>query len=140
MTWLYPTQGWPPNYFIKLEAFPGDADPDLHGSCVLSKAVGPNYGIAKKSDVVIVKLPSALNLKTGAKLPGTKIAAVLHGFELIEKDVKDNNKQGKAVINVSLGSRPHDDLVTILKRLIALDVVLVTLSGNHAVSQSIIKY
>lgn len=65
-----------------------------HGSCVASKAGGPSYGTAKNADMVAVKLPSDLS-----------ISAIFTALVEISNDVYQKKLEGKAVINMSLGSR-----------------------------------
>lgn len=132
VTWLYPCQGWAENDVFTVDATPSDGDPLMHGTCVLSKAVGPTYGVAKKSDVVIVKLPI---LKDKSDPTATSLAGIVEGYRRIVQHVIANNKQGMAVVNNSNGGAQHPMLLAYIKRLIALDVVVVTASGNNAVSQ-----
>ncbi|KXH25454.1 hypothetical protein CSIM01_09248 [Colletotrichum simmondsii] len=81
-----------------------------HGSCVASKAAGPAYGTAKGADLIAVKLPGTLSL-----------SAIFTALIEISNDVFQKKLEGKAVINMSLGSP-----------LMAEDIVIVTASGNDA--------
>lgn len=65
-----------------------------HGSCVASKAAGPAYGTAKGADLIAVKLPGTLSL-----------SAIFTALIEISNDVFQKKLEGKAVINMSLGSR-----------------------------------
>ncbi|KAL0934950.1 uncharacterized protein CTRU02_209541 [Colletotrichum truncatum] len=97
-----------------------------HGSCVASKAGGPVYGTAKDADMVAVKLPGSLSL-----------SAIFTALVEISNDVYQKKLEGKAVINMSLGSRIPDKLSStttayklLLVALMAEDIVIVTASGN----------
>ncbi|KAF9874375.1 hypothetical protein CkaCkLH20_08358 [Colletotrichum karsti] len=99
-----------------------------HGSCVASKAGGPAYGTAKDADMVAVKLPSDLS-----------ISAIFTALVEISNDVYQKKLEGKAVINMSLGSRIPDKLSStttayklLLVALMAEDIIIVTASGNDA--------
>ncbi|KAI3559218.1 hypothetical protein CABS01_02393 [Colletotrichum abscissum] len=99
-----------------------------HGSCVASKAAGPAYGTAKGADLIAVKLPGTLSL-----------SAIFTALIEISNDVFQKKLEGKAVINMSLGSRIPDKLSStttayklLLVALMAEDIVIVTASGNDA--------
>ncbi|KAF6839681.1 hypothetical protein CMUS01_04188 [Colletotrichum musicola] len=99
-----------------------------HGSCVASKAGGPAYGTAKDADMIAVKLPSDLS-----------ISAIFTALVEISNDVFQKKLEGKAVVNMSLGSRIPDKLSStttayqlLLVALMAEDIVIVTASGNDA--------
>lgn len=51
--WMFPTDPNIPDNWPSTES-----NQTGHGTCMLSKIAGPRYGVAKKVDVVIVKLPS----------------------------------------------------------------------------------
>ncbi|UQC86198.1 uncharacterized protein CLUP02_11698 [Colletotrichum lupini] len=108
-----------------------------HGSCVASKAAGPAYGTAKGADLIAVKLPGTLSL-----------SAIFTALIEISNDVFQKKLEGKAVINMSLGSQRvnHPPMAGIpdklsstttaykllLVALMAEDIVIVTASGNDA--------
>ncbi|KAK1470308.1 hypothetical protein CCUS01_06410 [Colletotrichum cuscutae] len=108
-----------------------------HGSCVASKAAGPAYGTAKGADLIAVKLPGTLSL-----------SAIFTALIEISNDVFQKKLEGKAVINMSLGSQHvnHPPMAGIpdklsstttaykllLVALMAEDIVIVTASGNDA--------
>jgi len=61
----------------------------------------------------------------------------LEAFRLVIEHVQANNKQGLAVVNYSQEWKtPSYMLFQYIKQLIALDVVVVTASGNDRVSQT----
>ncbi|KAK1999911.1 subtilisin-like protein [Colletotrichum falcatum] len=99
-----------------------------HGSCVASKAGGPIYGVAKDIDIVVVKVPR-----------NRHISSVFTAIIEINNDIIKKKLKGKAVINMSLGHSIPDHLVSAYEQLVvalmAEDVVIVTASGNDAVSK-----
>ena len=74
-------------------------DYDGHGGSMLAKAVGPNYGVAKSANVVIVRFPVKKDYKTSFTM-----GAALSGLYDILNDISVNEMSGKAVINLSWGS------------------------------------
>ncbi|RDW94302.1 hypothetical protein BP5796_00065 [Coleophoma crateriformis] len=111
---------------------PGDteSDPGRHGSCVASKVAGPKFGVAKNANIVIVKLPSVLTM-----------SSVIAALAEVGNDVSQRNLEGKAVINISIGSRvlqtdaaSRDNIINAYKlflaSIIAQDIVVVAASGN----------
>jgi hypothetical protein len=71
-----------------------DNDPDRHGTCVLAMAVSQKFGVAKKANVVIVKLPA-----------DAKASSYYESVQLIENDIVTRRLQGKAVVNYSNGCK-----------------------------------
>ncbi|GKT44294.1 subtilisin-like protease SBT1.7 [Colletotrichum spaethianum] len=99
-----------------------------HGSCVASKSAGPMYGTAKDANMIMAKLPGDLSL-----------SAIFTVLVEISNDVYQKGIDGKAVINMSLGSRIPEKLSStttayklLLVALMAEDIVIVTASGNDA--------
>ncbi|PNP77083.1 hypothetical protein FNYG_09696 [Fusarium nygamai] len=105
----------------------GENDPDGHGSCCASKALGSTVGVAPKADLVAVKLQLTS-------------WSLLKAWQAIVLDVQQNRLQGKAVVSNSKASIGwtvdrnekwfRDALETLLKNLETLDVVVVSSSGN----------
>ncbi|EMT67541.1 hypothetical protein FOC4_g10005640 [Fusarium odoratissimum] len=62
----------------------GENDPDGHGSCCASKALGSTVGVAPKADLVAVKLQLTS-------------WSLLKAWQAVVLDVKQNRLQGKAV-------------------------------------------
>ena len=60
----------------------------------MSKAAGVTYGIAKRPNIVMVKL----------QFP-TGVSTVLVGIAAVMRDVKANGLSGKAVLNMSFGGK-----------------------------------
>ena len=71
-----------------------DIDPYTvnHGSCVVSKVAGPQCGVAKKANIVLMDL-------TGT------YSQYLERFSDLAVDVLRRNLQGKAVVNMSFSGR-----------------------------------
>ncbi|KAF4341971.1 serine ase 2 [Fusarium beomiforme] len=105
----------------------GENDPDGHGSCCASKALGSTVGVAPKADLVAVKLQMTS-------------WSLLKAWQAVVLDVQQNRLQGKAVVSNSKASIAwrvnqnekwfRDVLETLLKNLEALDVVVVSSAGN----------
>lgn len=53
-----------------------------HGTCMLSKAAGFLWGVAKSADVVIVKMPVTLDNKTS-----TSLSVLIGGLSQIAEDI-----------------------------------------------------
>src|SRR5450432_3235165 len=83
--------------FIIISTIPGlkdEEDPWGHGSCVTSKVAGPKFGVAKKANIVMVKMPLFL-----------KVGNLLDCLTKISDDVFVHELGGKAVINLSAGCK-----------------------------------
>lgn len=95
-----------------------------HGTCVASKAVSETWGAAKESQLWVVDR-------------GPSVASIHVALRKIYDRVKNGKMRGKAIVNMSFshesGTREEYNL---LYNLIAEGVVLVTASGNDAVSCS----
>jgi len=101
---------------------------------VFSMAVGSKYGTAKNADLVIVKRPE---WAAGPDAEDVTETAALDALIRILNDIKANNLQKKAVVNLSYGY--HDDIADtvinsardLIGQLLAEDAVVVTASGNE---------
>ena len=119
-----------------------------HGTCMLSKIVGQDYGISKATKVTIVRLPQGV--------PSAQEAAAANGQPFVNHfralvfadalmkigiDVVNKGLQFKSVINLSLGApdttatiptpgHPAWALYNICNELIKAGVVIVTSAGN----------
>ncbi|KAL9035431.1 MAG: hypothetical protein Q9180_004866, partial [Flavoplaca navasiana] len=134
--WFFPGDPNDPRYTI--DRTENDRARDSHGSCVYSMAVGPRFGIAKNSDVVILK-HAAFNSEDpdDEDEEDTVESATLDGMAIILADVKELKLQNKTVVNLSFGvtnalevasrEKFHD----LVKELLANDVVVATASGNE---------
>ncbi|KAJ5579778.1 Subtilisin-like protease 2 [Penicillium hispanicum] len=65
-------------------------DPDGHGSCVSSKVIGTNYGIAKSASLTVVPFVDLYN-----------DAYMLAGLQTIVDDIKSRKKKGSGIFGSS---------------------------------------
>ncbi|KAF4495121.1 Allergen Pen n 13 [Fusarium agapanthi] len=115
----------------------GENDPDGHGSCCASKALGSTVGVAPKANLVAVKLQLTS-------------WSLLKAWQAVVLDVQQNRLQGKAVVSNSKASIGwtvdrnekwfRDALETLLKNLEALDVVVISSSGNFGTHIDVSTY
>ncbi|KLP07021.1 uncharacterized protein FFB20_04018 [Fusarium fujikuroi] len=115
----------------------GENDPDGHGSCCASKALGSTVGVAPKADLVAVKLQLTS-------------WSMLKAWQAVILDVQQNMLQGKAVVSYSKATiawridRGESYfgvvLLSLLKNLEALDVVVVSSSGNEGSNIDVHSY
>ncbi|KAF5640167.1 subtilisin-like protease 2 [Fusarium sp. NRRL 25303] len=115
----------------------GENDPDGHGSCCASKALGSTVGVAPKADLVAVKLQLTS-------------WSMLKAWQAVILDVQQNRLQGKAVVSYSKATiawridRGESYfgvvLLSLLKNLEALDVVVVSSSGNEGSNIDVHSY
>ena len=104
-----------------------DDSPTGHGTCMASKAGGGNLGVASKANLVVVKAKPSR-------------ADNLWAFERIRDDVRFTSRQGKVVVLFARGAtifipgeentEPWPKIKSVMRELFALDVVIVTSSGN----------
>jgi hypothetical protein len=69
-----------------------------HGTCVLAWAVSPKYGVAKKANMVIVKIP--VYQKDNGDY-SCSCGGLLASIYLSLGDIQKKGLQGKVVINIS---------------------------------------
>ena len=120
------------------QATPGTTGLD-HGTCMLSKYVGKDFGIVKRCSPVVINIPHGEDLYTW-----------LDGLAQVINDVKARRIR-KAVLSMSVywllehikkqGSAETDEgwiggLWEKLKELARLNVVLVTASGNNGIGNA----
>jgi hypothetical protein len=77
-----------------------------HGTCAASMAVGTTWGVAKNAKMIPVKFKNEA---------ATRPAALQDAFLWVINDVISNDREGKAVINLSYGRRianltPHANI------------------------------
>ncbi|PNP59719.1 hypothetical protein THARTR1_00598 [Trichoderma harzianum] len=96
-----------------------------HGTAVASCALGANIGVSPKANLVSV----AIDMSTEA--------SIYDGIELAFKFVKDNNLQGKSVMNWSFGNRFESGVTRVgdwyqqaIKAFNDIGVVVVAAAGN----------
>lgn len=78
-------------------------DKQGHGTHIAGIIAGETYGVAKKANIVAVKVVKEMReLYVIGEYVTTKSHALL-GYEWAIKDIIANKRQGKSVINVSMG-------------------------------------
>lgn len=91
-TWLFPDDMNPGYHYPNTkDDFTG------HGSCVASKVVGKNYGVAKDADLVMVKWPVTL-----ANTVDYSEEAILATMNIIAHHI---NPSKKNIVNLSFGRK-----------------------------------
>lgn len=148
--WLWPTEELWNQYAVDAfeEPYESLTDPANHGCCVISTIAGKEYGVAKKANVIVVKL---VTIQTGEG-EGQGMALVIYIIEaislviqdMISRDKKGQSVKGKAVVNLSIAihwdpqSENDEFWISMLEigiaTLIALDAVIVVASGNYKVA------
>lgn len=102
-----------------------DDNPRSHGTCTAGKAVGKEYGAAKKATLVVVRLYDR------------KSSEVIEALELVAADIRRRpERRKKCVVTMSIGNmelkdNDIDDLKENLKALFELDVPVVATAGNQ---------
>ena len=91
-----------------------------HGTHVAGTIGGINYGVAKKANLVAVRV---LNCRGSGTTTG-----VIAGIDWVAK----NNKNSKAVANLSLGGGISTSLDSAINNLISKGVIVVVAAGNSA--------
>jgi len=69
-------------------------DENGHGTCVASKIVGPAFGVAKRADIVVVKMHPINDMVV--------MSRVIAAWGVVARDIASNGMQRKAVISVTL--------------------------------------
>ena len=130
--WLWPTK----RFWKKRQPQTETDDENGHGSCVVSKVSGYNYGVAKLVTIVLAKYET---VKRDSKY-SIRSSSVLENLSLIAADVKNRNLGGKAVLNLGIlgpaSAKWVRSWTTILTDLLAKDVVVVIPSGNRRVRKT----
>ena len=104
-----------------------DTDEHGHGTHVAGTAVGATFGVAKKANVVAVKV-------LGADGNGSN-GGVLEGMQWVVNQVEaDPSLKGKSVMNMSLGGEFSEALNRAIESLFNAGVVPVVAAGNEGVS------
>ncbi|KAI0203500.1 subtilase [Astrocystis sublimbata] len=101
-----------------------DTDENGHGSHVSGTIGGATFGVAKNVKLVGVKV-------LGADGGGTN-ADVLDGLNFVESDVRQKQRSGKAVMNMSLGGGQSRAINNAIEAIAAAGVVPVVAAGNEA--------
>lgn len=121
--------------------YPSETDPADHGACMMSKIAGPKYGVAKKANIVVVKIVTDQER-------GIVGLSILPALRAVKKHIETHATQGKAVVNFSLGLvlDPNDKFHELwiesaqrgISTLLQLNAVIVAAAGNSRVMTSII--
>lgn len=104
-----------------------DASPFGHGSCVISKVVGKTFGVAKKADLVVVKLKT--------RQGSFKVSHSLKTLIEVCSDAR-TEKLDKKVVSISWGIERIKDQANLdamrnaMRDLIRDDFIVVLASGN----------
>ncbi|KAF4441455.1 putative alkaline protease (oryzin) [Fusarium austroafricanum] len=100
-----------------------DDDENGHGSHVAGTIGGATFGVAKKVNLVAVKVLDASG--------GGQNSGVLQGMQFVVDDVKSKGRAGKAVMNMSLGGQKSDAINRAIQALFNAGVVPVVAAGNE---------
>ncbi|KAK0714235.1 peptidase S8/S53 domain-containing protein [Apiosordaria backusii] len=103
----------------------GEEETDLngHGSHVAGTIGGWKFGVAKKAQLVAVKV-------LGADGSGSN-SGVIAGMDFVARDATSRGLRGKAVMNMSLGGSFSQAVNTAINRIEAAGVVPIVAAGNE---------
>ena len=88
LRWLFPPNE-PQNH--------DDADENGHGTCVASKVAGPTFGVAKRANLVIVKLPGRR----------TTFSHWIAGYAAVARDIAEEHLEGRVVVCTTLSGESY---------------------------------
>ncbi|KAF7549153.1 hypothetical protein G7Z17_g6564 [Cylindrodendrum hubeiense] len=100
-----------------------DDDENGHGSHVSGTIGGATFGVAKKVNLVAVKVLDASG--------GGSNSGVLEGMQFVVSQVNSTNTGGKAVMNMSLGGSFSQALNNAIDAIFAAGIVPVVAAGNE---------
>jgi subtilisin family serine protease len=106
-----------------------DGDTDGHGTHVAGTIAGKTYGVAKKAEVVGVKV-----FNDDKPSPGATNADIIKAIEWVVEEAKNHGKP--SVINLSLGGGPSDILDRAVASAVRSGVTCVVAAGNSLVSDA----
>ncbi|KAI9756054.1 MAG: deoxyhypusine hydroxylase [Chaenotheca gracillima] len=125
--WIF-VEGYPRSAFLE----DSKTDQTGHGSCVLSKAAGNEFGVAKRANTVIVKVPWATgNIDVSN-------ADILNGLSLILGDVLAKKSKRNIlviswrVLSDDISVEDLEDFRAIFAALVNNGVVITIAAGNEA--------
>ncbi|KAJ0142141.1 hypothetical protein HZ326_15042 [Fusarium oxysporum f. sp. albedinis] len=111
------------NFINNVVSNQGDDDENGHGSHVAGTIGGATFGVAKKVDLVAVKVLDASG--------GGSNSGVLQGMQFVIDDAKKKNRVGKAVMNMSLGGDFSQAINRAIEALFKAGIVPVVAAGNE---------
>ncbi|KAL6413374.1 putative alkaline protease (oryzin) [Ilyonectria robusta] len=100
-----------------------DDDENGHGSHVSGTIGGATFGVAKKVNLVAVKVLDANG--------GGSNSGVLQGMQFVVDDVKNKTLAGKAVMNMSLGGSFSAAINSAIKAIFDAGIVPIVAAGNE---------
>ncbi|KAI1252162.1 hypothetical protein MGN70_006735 [Eutypa lata] len=101
-----------------------DTDENGHGSHVAGTIGGATFGVAKKANLIGVKVLDASG--------GGSNAGVLQGLQFVADNAAQTNRAGKAVMNMSLGGPKSRAINSAVEAIAKAGVVPVVAAGNEA--------
>ncbi|KAG9233444.1 putative subtilisin-like protease [Amylocarpus encephaloides] len=100
-----------------------DTDENGHGSHVAGTVGGTTFGVAKKANLVAVKV-------LGADGGGSN-SGVIKGLDFVLRNVTASGLAGKAVVNMSVGGGFQTSTNNAVEALIRAGITVVTAAGNE---------
>lgn len=91
-----------------------------HGSHVAGIIAGRRHGVAKRAEIVPVRVGCSTDVRAGR---------IIDGLEFV---IRDHQAKDPAVLNMSLGGPPSAALDSAVRRVVADGVTVVVAGGNHA--------
>ncbi|KAM0439937.1 hypothetical protein ACHAPT_001036 [Fusarium lateritium] len=100
-----------------------------HGTHVAGTIIGKTYGVAKKAQVLAVKVFQGQS---------AELSVILSGINWAVNDIINKDRQGFAVINLSLGiDAPSASLNNVVENAVAAGVITVVAAGNVAMDTAL---